>query len=59
MKWIAAAAGIALSALPAHAQPVDATAGKVRWRDGSEYEQGLVEARQKGLPILLFFKQDW
>ncbi len=35
------------------------TGGKILWRDGAEYEAALAEARERGLPTILYFKADY
>jgi len=59
MRRIALVTAMLLGALPVQAQSTDRSGGKILWRAGSEYEQSLAEAREKGLAVLLFFKQDW
>jgi len=33
--------------------------GKIQWRDGSQHDVALAEARVTGTPVMLYFTADW
>ena len=33
--------------------------GKIQWRDGKQYDASLAEAKQNGMPLLLYFTATW
>jgi hypothetical protein len=33
--------------------------GKIKWRDGKEYDAALAEAKRTGTPVVMYFTADW
>ncbi len=48
LAMVALASGLAL-----------AGGGKIKWRDGKEYDAALAEAKRTGVPVVMYFTADW